>query len=122
MYFFVALQFKLDLGRPVFEISRPHTIMHTDTQTRSMTSRNEWSARGRGRHLHNKHNRRTSVPSAGFVFMIPAIVQPQTYGSDRMATGIGILKDKSTGPRLGVDWQGYEGQENFKSRNERKTQ
>jgi hypothetical protein len=83
----VALQFKLDLGRPVFEVSRSHTIIHNDTQTRSMTSLNEWSARGRGRHLHNKHNRRTSVPSAGFVFMIPATVRPQTYGPDRMATG-----------------------------------
>lgn len=92
MYFFVALQFKLDVGRPAFEVSRSHTIIHYDTQTRSMISLNEWSARDRSRHLRNKHNRRTSVPSAGFVFMIPAIVRPQTYGSDRMATGIGIWK------------------------------
>jgi hypothetical protein len=88
----VALQFKLGLGRPPFEVSRSHTITHIDTQTRSMTSLNEWSARGIGRHLHNKHNRRTSVPSSGFVFMILEIVRPQTYGSDCMATGIGIWK------------------------------
>ena len=88
----MALQFKLDVGRPAFEVSRSHTIIHNDTKARSMTSLNEWSARGRGRHLHNKHNRRTSVPSAGFVFMIPAIVRPQTYGSDRMVTGMGIWK------------------------------
>jgi hypothetical protein len=32
----------------------------------------------------------TSVPSAGFESIIPAIERPQTYGSDRTATEIGI--------------------------------
>jgi hypothetical protein len=38
---------------------------------------------------HNKHKRRTYMPSAGFEPAIPAIKRPQTYASDRTATGIG---------------------------------
>ena len=38
---------------------------------------------------HNKHERRTSMSSAGFD---PAITQLQAYVSDRTATGIGCLK------------------------------
>jgi len=39
---------------------------------------------------HNKHKRRTPMPSAGLESAIPAIERPQIYALDRMATGIGV--------------------------------
>ena len=38
---------------------------------------------------HNKHNRRTSMTTAGFEPAFPAIEQLQTYALDCTATGIG---------------------------------
>jgi hypothetical protein len=38
---------------------------------------------------HNKHTRRTSIPSAGFEPAIPLIKRLQTYALDVKATGIG---------------------------------
>jgi len=40
---------------------------------------------------HNKHEGRTSMPSAGFEPAIPAVKRPQTYTLCRTATGIGRL-------------------------------
>ena len=56
------------------------------------TSLDEWSVRRRDLYLttHNNHNRRTSVPPAGFELTISASERPQTYAFDRAATGTGI--------------------------------
>ena len=40
---------------------------------------------------HNIHNRRISMPSAGFQLTIPAIERLQTHALDHMDTGIGSL-------------------------------
>ena len=38
--------------------------------------------------VHNKHNRRTSMPSAAFRLAIPAIKRPQTQALDRVVKGL----------------------------------
>ena len=40
---------------------------------------------------HNKHKRRTSMPSVGFEPAILAIQRPQTYALDRPAIGVGCI-------------------------------
>jgi len=58
---------------------------HTQRRiTVGRTPLDEWSARCKDLYLttHNTHNRQTSMPPAGFEW-------PQTYASDRAATGIG---------------------------------
>ena len=84
----VAQQPNLGLGSLMFEVSRSHT--HTIRHTLGRTPQNEWSACRRGRCLHSKEKRRTSMPSAGLEPVIPAIKQPQTYALDHTATGIGV--------------------------------
>jgi hypothetical protein len=54
---------------------------------------NEWSARCIDHYLHNKHNRRTPMPSAGFEPAIAAIERLQTYALHRTTTGIGPVKE-----------------------------
>jgi len=61
------------------------------THRLSRTPLGEWSARRRGRYLHHKHKRRTSMPSAGFEHAIPLIERLQTYVLDLTATGIDHL-------------------------------
>ena len=55
------------------------------------TSLNEWSARCLHLYLttHNTHNRKTSMPPAGFEPTIADDEWPQTYALDREATGNG---------------------------------
>ena len=69
---------------------RDHTRRHT---TVSRTPLDEWSARRRDPYLttHNTPNRQTSMPPAGFEPTISAGERPQTYASDRAATGTGDL-------------------------------
>ena len=43
----------------------------------------------------NTHNRQTSVPPAAFEPAIPASERPQTYASDRVATGITTVAQSS---------------------------
>ena len=62
-----------------------------DTHTPGKTPLNKCSARRRGRYLHNKHERRTSLPSEAFEPANPAIKRLQTYALDRATTGIGCL-------------------------------
>jgi len=64
------------------------------TQRRTTVSRtllDEWLARHRDLYLttHNTHNRQTSMPPVGFEPTISADERPQTYASDRAATGTG---------------------------------
>lgn len=69
----------------------PHCCSFYITR-RHMHSRippNESSARRRGPCLHNKHNRRTPVPSSRFEPAISGIEWPQTCALDRTSTRIG---------------------------------
>jgi hypothetical protein len=59
---FFLEQPKFDLDRLALEGSVSTTIRHTIRRT----PLNEWSARLRGRHLHNKHKRLTSMTPKGF--------------------------------------------------------
>ena len=61
----MAQQPNSDLGRLVAEISRSHTIRtRTQTHTSSRTPLNEWSARHRGRYIHNtQQTRETNIQS-----------------------------------------------------------
>jgi hypothetical protein len=62
LIFFVAQQPKLGLGRLIIELSRSHTVIHTQTPGRIPL--NEWSARRRGRYLHNKQQtQETNIPA-----------------------------------------------------------
>jgi len=56
------------------------------------TTLDEWSARRRDLYLttHNTHNRNTSMSPVGFEPTISAGERPQTYVSDRAATGTGL--------------------------------
>jgi len=65
---------------------------HTQRRiTVGRTPLDEWSARRRDLYLttHNTHNRQTSMPLVGFEPTISAGERPQTYASDRAATGKG---------------------------------
>ena len=54
-----------------------HTHTHTHTQGRAPLK--AWSARRRGRHIHNKRKRRICISSAGFEPATPAIKRLWTY-------------------------------------------
>ena len=54
IYISVVRQPTFDLGRPSVQVSRSHTVRHTHTHTQSSTRLNRWSARRRGRYIHNK--------------------------------------------------------------------
>jgi len=54
----------------------------------SRTPLNEGSVRCTGHHLHNIHNRQTSIPKEGFEPTIPESEPPQTCALDRVATEI----------------------------------
>ena len=73
----------------------PHSWGFLDhTQRRATVGRtplDEWSARRRDLYL-TTHNRQISMPLVGFEPTISAGEQPQTYASDRAATGTGIPK------------------------------
>jgi len=64
---------------------------HTRRATIGRTLLVRWSARRRDLYLttHNTPNRQTSMPWVGFEPTISASEQPQTYASDRTATGTG---------------------------------
>jgi hypothetical protein len=62
------------------------------TQRRNTDGRtplDEWAGRRRDLQLttHNTHKRQTLMPSAGFETAIPTSERPQTYATDRAATG-----------------------------------
>jgi hypothetical protein len=84
--FFRDATAQLGPGRLMAEVSTSHTVGHTKTLGR--TPLNEWSAVAEDDTYtaHNKHKRRTSMPSAGFETAIPAI---KTYALGCEVTGIG---------------------------------
>ena len=68
---------------------------HTQRRTTfSRTPLDEWSPCRRDSYLttYNTHNRQTSMPPVGFEPTISAGERPQTYASDRAATGTGWNK------------------------------
>jgi hypothetical protein len=69
-------------GRLVFYVTISHTIRHTHTQEDS-SERNHLVAEADTYTTGNKHNRRTSIPSAGFEPMIAAIKRLQTNALHR---------------------------------------
>ena len=74
-------------GLLIHESSRSHKLRTTFGRT----PLDEGSARRRDLCLtkHSTHKRQTSMPSVGFKPTIPASERPQTYASERAATGIG---------------------------------
>ena len=80
--FCVAQQLNSVLGRLTVEVYRSHKIRYP---TPGRTLLKEWSARRRGRlPTHNKHKRRTFMPSAGFEPVIPAIERPHGHRNRRV--------------------------------------
>ena len=67
------------------EVSRSNTVTHNRYDS-SETS-DQLVAEDATYTTHNKHKRRTFMPSAGFEPAIPALERPQMYGLDRTATG-----------------------------------
>jgi len=65
---------------------------HTRRTTVGRTPLDKWSARCRDLYLttYNSRNRQTSMPPVGFEPTISAGKRPQTYVSERAATGTGI--------------------------------
>jgi hypothetical protein len=70
--FSAALQPKSGLGRHTVEVSRSHTNKHTHPAELLWTS-DQFAAEAATYTIHNKHIRRTSIPSAGFELAIPYI-------------------------------------------------
>jgi hypothetical protein len=69
------------------------TLRHT---TLSRTPLDQWSARRRGLYLttHNLHKKKSSMPPAVFEPAIPASERPQTQVLNRVAVGIGEVKNR----------------------------
>jgi len=82
----VVHQRKSGLGRVIVDFSRPHPL---DTHPVGLWRSDEAVAEAAAYTKHNKHKRRTAMPSAGFEPTIQAVWRQQTYALDRTATGIG---------------------------------
>jgi hypothetical protein len=74
-FFAVVQQTKSDLGLLIVEVSRTHTIRHTQPVGLFWTN-DQLNAEAATFTTHNKHKTRTPMPSKGFEPMIPAIKQP----------------------------------------------
>jgi hypothetical protein len=91
-----ALQSNSDLNHLTVVVSRSlslslsHTHTHTHTHPVGLPCINDQPvAQTSTCTTHNKHNRQTSMPAAGFEPGIPTDERPQTYALDCTATGIG---------------------------------
>jgi len=86
-FFFCGARARTGIRPPLFDVSRSHSIR----QTHGRTHVNGWPTPLRGRNLHktqNRHERRMSLPSAGFEPAIPAVKRLKTYPFDRTTTRI----------------------------------
>jgi hypothetical protein len=75
-----------------FEVSGQNTQFDTHTHTQPvglLCTSDRPVAEAATYTTHNKHKRRTSMPSAEFEPVTPGIKRPQTYALDRTTTGIG---------------------------------
>jgi len=79
----------LSLGCLIVEVSGLHTIRYTHPV--GLLCMSDQLIAEAATYQHNKHMRQTSMPSAGFKLMIPAIEQLKTYALDLTATRIGTL-------------------------------
>jgi len=78
--------------RLIVAVSRSHTQLDTHTHPVWLLCTNDQLvAKVAPYTRHSIHNKRTSMPSAGFQLTIPAIEWLQTHALDHMATGIGSL-------------------------------
>jgi hypothetical protein len=100
LFFSAAEHPKSGLDRLIVHVSRSHTIRHTNTNTNTNTHTHTHTLRlfwtsdrlvtGNATYTtQNKHRIRTSMPSAGYEFSIPAIERPHDYALDLTATRIG---------------------------------
>ena len=89
-YYFISVAQQPDSGpgNLTVEVSRSHRSRHTHPAGLLFTS-DQLVAEAANFTTHKKHNRQTSMPSAGFEPAIPAIKRLQTYALDRTATEIG---------------------------------
>jgi len=87
---FVAQRRNSGRGRHILEVSRSHTIRHTHIHPVGLLwTSDKLVAEAAAYASHNKYQRRTSMPSAGFESAIPAIKRLLTYALDSTATAIG---------------------------------
>jgi hypothetical protein len=77
------------IAKLLVDVSRTHTAWHIHAFGLAWTSDQPVTETATYT-THNKHQRRTFMPSAGFKPAIPASERLQTYTLDRMATGIGF--------------------------------
>ena len=85
----MALRPNADHGLLILEVSRSHTTTH---HIRGRTRSEKRSAPRRDLFLttHNTHNRKTTMPPAGFEPIISAGERPQIYALDSAGTGTGL--------------------------------
>jgi hypothetical protein len=86
--FSAALPLKLGPGRLIVEVSRSHTVAHTHS-VRLLWTSDPLVTVAATYTTHNKHKRRTPMPSAGFEPAIPEIEPLQTYALVRTDSGTG---------------------------------
>jgi hypothetical protein len=84
----VGRQRKFGPDRIIVEVSRSHTIRHTQLVALRCTS-DQLVAEDATYTTRNNHNRRKSMLSAGLEPAIPAIERPQVYALDRADAGGG---------------------------------
>jgi hypothetical protein len=87
----VAQQPNSGLGRLFVEVSTLHSLTHTHIHTvERLGPSDQLVAEAANYTTHNKHKRRSSMPSAGFEPAIPGIELLQNNALDRMDTVRGI--------------------------------
>ena len=91
-FFFLSVvqQPQSELGSLIADVSRSHTIRHTQYLVWPPWTSDLPVAETATYTTHNKHERRKSTSSVWFEPVIPATEGPQTYEFHRGATGSGI--------------------------------
>jgi hypothetical protein len=87
-FFSVAPQHKSGLDFHMAKVSRSHTVTHTHTHThinpkRFLCTNDQLDTQAATHTTHNKHNRRTSMPSTGFDPTVSGIKRQNTRALDR---------------------------------------
>jgi len=98
---FAAQQPIADLSHLIVKGSRSHAVMHKYRLGNLCTS-DRFIAEATNCTTHNKHNRRTLMPSAGFEHAIPTMRRRKTYTLDRAAPGIGLSVRRTLIQLIGV--------------------